>query len=811
MRHFLLILIAQGLFAQSFNSVKIIPKQNNSATGTVDFQELYSNGQNYVGWKAPANIPSSFRLTLPSALPTTTGACLGISTSGVLTGQSCESPGGGAIVTEYNWSQSIGTVAAGTRTLTFTPCPLTAADTTWAIRVFDGSSSEVTFPTGTGTCTAGAATGTVQVILANSYTSGTAESASDGIQEAINSVSGSGGVLHVKIPVGSYNVYSDVVTGNRFIDAVCDGPGTFINAQADNVNVFNSNGDGGIRLRGCALNNPNAKVNTTGLLTYNATGSVTGVCLIDNSFANFAYSVRLETVNAVSCFSYNRFSGSTNTDLFLSQISSGDAGIGLIGPGNIFLASPTTTYGINWWGPGNLKIQDNSFNGYIEQVHLEPHFGVAAIIGTAVTRISGPKFRSSFIGGGAFVGGSTVAAQVIAVAVDGESLTLDANAVTCNPCSYYVGNTSQLLIQGNTFDSGTSTTHSVRAVGDVPFYSTQIQDNYTSNPNSGGTYKGISIEGHGFYFGEIQGNNLASSYVPLATGINMADGLYWLVSDNNITNHLTGVNVGAAATGVTVVNNYCTQPLNTTNCILSAAATTLAREVNPVTFTQLSALTVANGSTMYCSDCRPSATSLTCTSGGGGSWATRVNSAWGCQNINTPGGRFVFGGNSFGAHAILGTNDNFGIVLKANNANVWSMQTDGSWWAVNDGTPTIGTDGASRPGAAYVTGVVKSGTVATNSNCSDSAGDAACGSASAGRVVVDAADTTTVVSTTAVTAASEIHLQFDASLGAALGVTCNTTYIAPQVTARSAGVSFTITLASGPVTNPECISFRIVN
>jgi len=103
---------------------------------------------------------------------------------------------------------------------------------------------------------------------------------------------------------------------------------------------------------------------------------------------------------------------------------------------------------------------------------------------------------------------------------------------------------------------------------------------------------------------------------------------------------------------------------------------------------------------------------------------------------------------------------------------------------------------------------------ASATNCSDSAGDAACAAAPAGSVVVDAADTTTIVSTTAVTADSQIFLQTDASLGTRLSVTCNTqanSTFNPRVTARTAGTSFTITVDAGPTTNPLCLSFLIVN
>jgi hypothetical protein len=99
----------------------------------------------------------------------------------------------------------------------------------------------------------------------------------------------------------------------------------------------------------------------------------------------------------------------------------------------------------------------------------------------------------------------------------------------------------------------------------------------------------------------------------------------------------------------------------------------------------------------------------------------------------------------------------------------------------------------------------------TVTNCADSSGAAACGAAPAGAFVVDAGTTSTVVSTTAVTANSEILVAYDASLGTRLGITCNAA-VPPtfNVSARTAGVSFTLT-SSAPVTNPGCWNFTIVN
>jgi hypothetical protein len=99
----------------------------------------------------------------------------------------------------------------------------------------------------------------------------------------------------------------------------------------------------------------------------------------------------------------------------------------------------------------------------------------------------------------------------------------------------------------------------------------------------------------------------------------------------------------------------------------------------------------------------------------------------------------------------------------------------------------------------------------TTTNCADSAGAAACGSAAAGRFVADAAATSVVVSTTAVTANSEIFIEYDSSLSTALSVTCNATIpSAYAVTARTAGTSFTLSTTAN-VANPGCFSYHVVN
>lgn len=158
-----------------------------------------------------------------------------------------------------------------------------------------------------------------------------------------------------------------------------------------------------------------------------------------------------------------------------------------------------------------------------------------------------------------------------------------------------------------------------------------------------------------------------------------------------------------------------------------------------------------------------------------------------------------------------------GAVIKGNAGtltNVYGVLVDSQTAASTNayGLYVNGPSGGSSLNiAAFFNGSVSAASYLTGTNCSDSAGAAACGSAAAGTVVIDAGATTVVVSTTAVTANSEVFAQFDSSLGTRLSVTCNTTPAIPAITARTAGTSFTITVPAAPITNPACYSYRIVN
>lgn len=113
-------------------------------------------------------------------------------------------------------------------------------------------------------------------------------------------------------------------------------------------------------------------------------------------------------------------------------------------------------------------------------------------------------------------------------------------------------------------------------------------------------------------------------------------------------------------------------------------------------------------------------------------------------------------------------------------------------------------------------GNINGASYTTQTNCSSSASPASCGTAAAGSVAIPTGvNPTLVVTTSAVTANSQIFLHIDDTLGTKLSVTCNSTLATitggMAITARTAATSFTISYNGTVTTNPVCVSYDIVN
>ncbi len=169
-------------------------------------------------------------------------------------------------------------------------------------------------------------------------------------------------------------------------------------------------------------------------------------------------------------------------------------------------------------------------------------------------------------------------------------------------------------------------------------------------------------------------------------------------------------------------------------------------------------------------------------------------------------------------------------VAQSNRAVFFDGNADGNYFAVEaangDSNVHLFAQSGATGGSVYVQGNmnwiftsptplfatgVKAAGYQTNGNCSASASPANCYGSAAGSVAIPAASASLTIDTSAVTASSEIFLQWDASLGATLGVTCSTGIGQLYVTARVAGTSFSIASTDASDPHPQCVSYHIIN
>ena len=97
----------------------------------------------------------------------------------------------------------------------------------------------------------------------------------------------------------------------------------------------------------------------------------------------------------------------------------------------------------------------------------------------------------------------------------------------------------------------------------------------------------------------------------------------------------------------------------------------------------------------------------------------------------------------------------------------------------------------------------------TTSQCASATG--ACGTSTSGFFTVAAGSTTRAVTATSVGANSNVIVVDNSTVGALLGVTCNTSeFFRHKVTSQTGGGGFTLTLDAAPSTDPYCAGYFIV-
>lgn len=127
-------------------------------------------------------------------------------------------------------------------------------------------------------------------------------------------------------------------------------------------------------------------------------------------------------------------------------------------------------------------------------------------------------------------------------------------------------------------------------------------------------------------------------------------------------------------------------------------------------------------------------------------------------------------------------------------ASTYAANIANGWHSIKAGTPGTWSPDGFTTYPACVTGA---------------ASPISCDPSASGAAVIGAGVGSTVIITSAVKASNAITVTEDDSLGAALGVTCNTTINPVRVVLRSASNSFTVNSSTVPATNPKCFSWRI--
>lgn len=293
----------------------------------------------------------------------------------------------------WNWSQSpvADLSAAGSKTITLTPCPLgidTSNNTNapYFVRIATQGTPEVSPVTG-GTCTSGATTGTIVVTTANTHSAGyTVTSSTSGIQEAINDacIGGSGNCAVELNPASgsttNYTVYSTVyvkpnVGGGYKVHLL--GNGAYLACLTRDVCVFNGS-------RGS-----NSVYNVIQGIRFSTTLNVDGTLITGVSASAGTYTV---TVASTSNFvTGDRVSvdylSPAQTQHTVAKITVSDGTHFTYVLGSATFSNTSPTWG--WAGIENAALEDNSQGSVIRDIDFggasgsqpsAPGFGYGIVI-----------------------------------------------------------------------------------------------------------------------------------------------------------------------------------------------------------------------------------------------------------------------------------------------------------------------------------------------------------------------------------------------------------------------------------------------
>lgn len=675
MRLFLLAVSALGVFAQSTNQTTVIPKQDNSATGNIDFRELYINGSNYSGWKAPNSISVSGRLQMPSIPPPSNGSVMAFNTDG--------SQGWNKVPTysfnDTNWSQTISTnmTTPGTYTLTLTPAPLgvsaSITDSQYRLVGSPGAAELVT-PTGVGTCNGTVQTScTLQVISANSHTTPNLQSSTVGLQEAWNA-----GRTSLSCPDGLHTFYGTAKTGAR--DTTLTGTANcIIGPGSSNMTLIWANSIYSINLTGFAFNSLGTATGVTYVLL--GTGSTsTGSSIFNGlriSAKSGGYGIdarRGHELRVANCLFHQTDTSGGGSAVLVGNVIHGDYFAGWFEKNTII---GDWSYGIEDRGSGIIAYK-NGFNGPKNHIGFLNWISVVNVNGTAVTWASGNTFDLTWPG---FV---EIDGQIglIQTVNSPTSITLSNNLGVIASGKLRHGSTGQVHAEGNSHDSGTAWYEGgfVAGVTLNSMYSFRVINNFCSNwlnstftnciyfsmPNASsvvisnnsiqnsvgtGSHYGINISdiGDAVIIGNtLNGYTAAGIYSDIAAANNpvikissnkvkcnlAAAATYGILAgtgrfslaDNTVEDCDIGVLADAGAVGL--VTNTTFVGTVAAHYQLNASSTLTVQDLVGVAYADLIA-NAANGTLLYCSNC--TAGSTPCSGASTGAFAKRINGVWQCN------------------------------------------------------------------------------------------------------------------------------------------------------------------------------------
>lgn len=450
----------------------------------------------------------------------------------------------------YDWVQTPGgALSSGlSQTITLNPCPLgvAGADTNHYLYISGGTGTpEAALITG-GTCTSGAATGTVILTPANSHSGGwIIGSATGGIQEAHNAISGGRIILPTRLDVYATSFLTKGVTisGQGMDFAMPNAAGTVITVHGTGYCAFDSDylggfqfesfflyqagsdtaGGCGIRLNSTAPSNPNIGTRITNVQMQGQYDSI----LTDNAAGWVVQGARL------SAFVHDA--------VIVRDTNNPDAGDPSITATEMYASAGTPNACVEQFSAGGLRYVNNKCNG-------PAHYGYV----------------------------------------------LNNN----------VGDTSQILIIASSFDQQTDVSVSLNATHAFP--DVVIADNTISCGAATTSWQGVLANQALVNSGSITGNVFVCNGAAGTTGIQITAAQNLHISGNTFLHMQTGVWDSANSNHTHAGAN---QMINVVVPYAPHDATFFIAGAGPLTFVQLGAINTAeNSSFVSCSDCNSTCT-----------------------------------------------------------------------------------------------------------------------------------------------------------------------------------------------------------